>query len=202
MKIFGIGFHKTGTSSLGRALELLGYRVTGPNGVRNPNIAQEVYQMAFELAEEFDAFQDNPWPILYRELDQRYRGSKFILTIRSPEHWIQSVVRHFGSGDTPMREWIYGVGHPLGNEEIYLERFKRHNREVLTYFRDRPGNLLVMNLEGGHGWTELCGFLDRKVPLTDFPFVNSAEEREGPSARPPGMRSNPFTGKGAHHARG
>ncbi|MEE2776427.1 MAG: sulfotransferase [Acidobacteriota bacterium] len=29
-KVFGIGFHKTGTSSLGAALEVLGYRVRAP----------------------------------------------------------------------------------------------------------------------------------------------------------------------------
>ena len=31
MKIFCIGFHKTGTKSLGLALGILGYKVTGPN---------------------------------------------------------------------------------------------------------------------------------------------------------------------------
>ncbi len=36
-KVFCIGFHKTGTSSLAVALKTFGYRVTGPNGVNNPN---------------------------------------------------------------------------------------------------------------------------------------------------------------------
>jgi hypothetical protein len=30
-KVFGIGFHKTATTSLAKALSYLGYRVTGPN---------------------------------------------------------------------------------------------------------------------------------------------------------------------------
>ena len=59
-KVFGIGFHKTATTSLAKALSYLGYRVTGPNWVDNPNIAEEVYEMAFEFAHKFDAFQDNP----------------------------------------------------------------------------------------------------------------------------------------------
>lgn len=58
-KIFGIGFHKSGTSSLAAALKHLGLLVTGPNGVRNPHIAQEVYQMAFKLVDEYDAFQED-----------------------------------------------------------------------------------------------------------------------------------------------
>lgn len=69
-KIFCIGFHKTGTTSLALALSQLGYRVTGANGVWNPNIRNEVYELAFRLVEEFDAFRDNPWPLLYM---RRYR---------------------------------------------------------------------------------------------------------------------------------
>src|SRR5438309_7687244 len=111
-KVFGIGFHKTGTTSLAKALSYLGYRVTGPNGVNNPDITREVYNMAFDLAKRFDAFQDNPWPILYKELDERFPGSKFVLTVRSTSDWIKSVVNHFAEEETPMREWIYGVGRP------------------------------------------------------------------------------------------
>ena len=81
-KVFGIGFHKTAPTSLAKALSYLGYRVTGPNWVDNPNPLEKVCKMAFELANKFDAFQDNPWPILYKELDRKFPGSKFILTLR------------------------------------------------------------------------------------------------------------------------
>ena len=35
-KVFCVGFHKTGTKSLGAALTALGYRVIGPSGARDP----------------------------------------------------------------------------------------------------------------------------------------------------------------------
>lgn len=101
-KVFCIGFHKTGTTSMAVALRQLGYRVTGPNGINDPNIEKNVISMAYSLAEDFDAFQDNPWPILYKELDARFQGSKFILTLRSPGSWIKSQVNHFGKMETPM----------------------------------------------------------------------------------------------------
>ena len=63
-EIFCIGFHKTGTTSLALALEQLGHRVTGPDGVHDPNIADNVLHMAKRLVEKFDALQDNPWPII------------------------------------------------------------------------------------------------------------------------------------------
>jgi hypothetical protein len=177
-KVFGIGFHKTGTKSLARALRQLGYRVTGSNWVHEPDIGRRVHRLAFELAERFDAFQDNPWPLLYRELDLRFPGSRFILTLRPAEAWIRSVVRHFGAESTPMRQWIYGAGSPLGNEEIYLERYARHNREVLEYFRDRPGDLLVLHITDGEGWEKLCPFLGLAVPAVPFPHLNRSETRE------------------------
>ena len=173
-KIFCIGFHKTGTTSMRRALEMLGYRVTGPNGTRDPQIASKVHAMADALVPQFDAFQDNPWPVLYRYLDERHPGSKFILTVRSPESWIRSQVRDFARRETPMRRWIYGAGCPEGNEAVYLERYRRHNEEVQRYFAGRPQDFLLMDLPGGDGWDKLCAFLGRPVPAEPFPRANPA----------------------------
>jgi hypothetical protein len=177
-KVFGIGFHKTGTTSLANALSYLGYRVTGPNWVDHPNIAEQVYELAFDLADKFDAFQDNPWPILYRELDQKFPGSKFILTLRPQDEWIKSVVDHFNEEETPMREWIYGIGRPRGREDIYVARYDRHNREVLDYFKHREKDLLVLNITAGEGWEKLCPFLGEQIPAKRFPCANAAPERE------------------------
>ena len=151
------------------ALSHLGYRVTGPNGVRDPDIEKNAMSMAYDLVDEFDAFQDNPWPILYKELDAKFPGSKFILTLRSPESWIKSQVEYFGEEETPMRKWIYGVGCPRGNEDIYVERYKRHYAEVQKYFENRPHDLLLLDLAKGDGWKKLCGFLGEEIPVTSFP---------------------------------
>lgn len=175
-KVFGIGFHKTGTKSLGAALDMLGYRVTGPFGVRNPDIRREVHEQALRLAQRFDAFQDNPWPLLYRELDQGFPGSRFILTLRPTASWIASVTRHFGTRSTPMREWIYGVGFPEGNEAVYIARYERHNDAVREYFRDRPGDLLTLQITEGEGWEKLCPFLGKPVPAAPFPQANAGRQ--------------------------
>ena len=177
-KVFGIGFHKTGTKSLAAALGYFGYRVTGPNGIRNPNIAREARAVAFALLEQYDAFQDNPWPILYQELYQKCSAAKFILTVRPSGSWIRSVVEHFGTKSTPMREWIYGVGYPRGNEETYVARYERHNREVLDFFSDKPGQFLLLDITAGEGWEKLCPFLGVDLPEASFPFANSAAWRK------------------------
>lgn len=182
-KIFCIGFHKTGTKSLAAALNRLGYRVTGPNGLTDPDIETNVYAMAYDLVERYDAFQDNPWPILYKELDTNYPDSKFILTLRDSESWIKSQVDHFGYHETPMRKWIYGAGCPKGNENTYIERFERHNKEVQDYFRARPQDLLIMDLAKADGWEKLCSFLRADIPNAPFPHANTAIDREKPKSR-------------------
>lgn len=170
-RVFGAGFHRTGTSSLRAALERLGYRVCGSVATEEPDIAKRAREIAFGLLDGYDAFVDNPWPILYRELDEACPGSRFILTTRPSDAWIRSVSRFFGAKTTPMREWIYGAGSPLGNEARYVERFERHNAEVREYFRDRPGDFLVLRIAEGEGWRELCGFLGHEIPPEPFPHM-------------------------------
>ena len=183
-KVFCVGFHKTGTKSLARALQILGYRVTGPDGARDPRIAERALPMALDIASRFDAFNDNPWSVLYREMDAAFPGSRFILTRRSPDSWIASVVRYFGDERTPMREWIYGPGRgaPLGNERAYLGRYRRHNADVVAHFSGR-GCLLTMDITAGDGWEMLCDFLGRPVPDRPFPHVNPGVQQGGRPAR-------------------
>lgn len=164
--------HKTATTTLAHALRKLGYQVTGPFGVNEPNIAVTAVDRGLALARRFDAVQDNPWPLLYRDLDQEFPGSKFILTLRPTDEWLSSVVKHFGGKTTPMREWIYGVGDPEGNEEVFRVRYERHNQEVRNYFSDRPGDLLEFRITDGDGWAELCSFLGLDQPSQPFPHAN------------------------------
>ena len=181
-KVFGIGFHKTGTTSLKAALEILGYRVTGPNFVDDEDVAESVLSKSLAIAPEFNAFQDNPWPILYREMDQAFPGSKFILTIRDEAEWYTSALRQFGARTTPMRRFIYGAGSPLGNEASYRARYGSHNESVLQYFAARPGDLLLMDITRGDGWDLLCPFLGCATPSHPFPYKNAGKDKR-PLAR-------------------
>ena len=184
-KVFCIGFHKTGTTSLKMALMELGYRVKGPFGRREPDIGAVVEAQAREVIGKYDAFQDNPWPIIYRFLDREYPGSKFILSVRPTEKWIASVRDHFSGRAPKMREWIYGPGKgdPAGNEALYVERYERHNREVLEHFKDRPGDLITFDISAGDSWEKLCAFLGHPVPATPFPWANPKTSREDRAAK-------------------
>lgn len=181
-KVFGIGFQKTGTTSLRDALIMLGYRVCdGCGNAVNPRIRELVYKICYKLVDQYDAFEDHPWSVLYKELDCKYPNSKFILTIRPTDQWIKSIRSHFGRTYIPLHEWIYGAGYPEGNEDVYINRYEQHNANVLEYFKYRPNDLLVLSLDGSMSsnelWERLCLFLGRPVPNEEFPCSNRKIDR-------------------------
>ena len=175
-KIFCIGFHKTGTTSLGKALSILGLKVKGPFGVHNQTIRNNAFEQALKFIKYYDAFQDNPWPLLYKQLDDAFPQSQFILTLRNPELWYKSALKHFGNQETEMRKWIYGKGSPLNNQELYKNTFTQHNNEVLKYFRKREGDLLILDLDQNFNWEVICNFLEcPEIPRVPFPHKNKSD---------------------------
>ncbi len=180
-KVFCIGYHKTGTTSLYAALKTLGYRVTGPvgEGWTAERFRAEGAELCVETMQRFDAAEDMPWPLFYRELDAAYPGSKFVLTVREPEAWFSSIANHFGDGDKPLHRLAYGddKGIAIQHKDHWIRTMTAHNDAVKAHFEDRPEALLVMELAKGDGWDVLCPFLGAAVPEDAFPVKNSSAQR-------------------------
>ena len=174
-KVICIGMHKTGTTTLGLALLDLGYSVMGARIDLAPDLLDGKIDVVINVATPYEALQDVPWALLYKELDEKFPNSKFILTERDENKWINSVVNHFGSRYIQLHDWIYGKGEAIGNEELYINKYKKHNKEVRAYFKDRPGDLLTISFAKGDGWKEICNFLELEVPKKKFPFVNKGK---------------------------
>lgn len=176
-RVFCIGWHKTGTSTLGLALLDLGYDVLGARlDMAEPLLKGDI-ETPIRLAGDFDALQDVPWAALFKELDRAFPKSKFILTVRDEESWLDSASKHFKDTHVGLHEWLYGDGVLKGNEELYLQRFQEHYREVREYFKDREEDLLVMDLIAGDKWKRLCPFLNEPVPDKLFPYENKGKHR-------------------------
>ena len=175
-KVFGVGLQKTGTTSLGKALQLLGYTVVESEIDREPLYRGDM-QALFACFDTYDAAEDNPWSILYKELHQKFPDAKFILTIRDEEKWIRSMVNHFGTSTTKLREFIYGQGKgsPIGNEQLYVQRFQKHNQDVVEYFERFPGQLLVIDITKQARWDEICAHIGLPIPNVPFPFLNKRQ---------------------------
>lgn len=173
--IVGVGLHKTGTTSLGVALDTLGYVVAGHRADLVPSLQRGALGPALTVARSVDAVQDTPWPMLFAELDDAVPGARFILTYRDPRAWIGSVLKHFGGTTTPMREWIYGAGY--GDPQRSLDTYVGHLQHVRDYFHQRPQDLLELDMDAEPRWEELCAFLHHPVPAVPFPHQNKAQPR-------------------------
>jgi hypothetical protein len=176
-KVFCIGLQKTGTTSLQYALSKLGYRVGGVFSIKDLQTREQMRERALSLLPRFDAVADNPWCVLYPDLDRESPGAKFIMTVRDPERWYASVCSHFGEKPIRMHEWIYGVSAPVGHKQAYLRKLLEHQEAVRQYFINRPSDLMEFDVSRGDGWEKLCGFLGKRMPVGPFPRLNTVEMR-------------------------
>ena len=183
-KIVVVGFHKTATTTLATCLSQLGFNVA-TKWPRIKPILRGQYKQCLSIFDAHDAVRDIPWFNLYEVLDAERPGCKFILTERDPEKWFNSVSRHIGARRTAWHEWLYGYGNgvPSQNKEVAIETFLKHNKAVKEYFKDRPEDLLVIDLTKGDGWEEICGFLKIPVPSIPMPHSNNARDREAKTSQ-------------------
>lgn len=180
-KVFVIGFQKTGTTSLELALQRLGFRVYG--GDKNLMKFQNTIELKTYIQktlQNWDAVQDMPWPIFYKQLFELYPEAYFILTVRDPQSWIQSVVQFFGSIRFPLHQKIYGVPCAEGYESRYLEVYQQNNKEVQFFFSGKP-HFLVMDMKKDFNYETLCGFLNiQDIPIEAFPHGRNNGRRTLP----------------------
>ena len=177
-KVIGLGFQKTGTSSLREALKILGFKVKDTSQRALLPILRGNDKRIKRILEGFNAFEDTPWYMIYEKLDNWYPNSKFILTIREEKDWFKSVDRHIGDLKNPMHEWIYGKGKglPKNNKKNTIEVYNNHNKKVMEYFKDRPKDLLIIDFSKNQGWKEICDFLNKSIPNKKFPHANKTKE--------------------------
>lgn len=179
-KVFGIGLNKTGTTTLGKCLKILGYK-------KHLSHSEEFSKLYYEgrtselidVAKKYDSFEDWPWPLIYKELATNFPDAKFILTVRKSDRiWLKSLITH--SYKLPPKEnyheMIYGYKYILGHKKYHIDFYNKHNEEVIEFFKDQPERLLVLCWEKGDGWREICDFLGRKIPSKPFPNVGATKD--------------------------
>lgn len=194
-KMFGLGLSRTGTTSLNTALEILGF--SSCHFPADPITQIQVRRflesgqgsLRLSLLETLDSLTDTPVCCIFKGLDAAYPQSKFILTLRDKEAWLDSCERYWQEVSIPsfrenpmqhsyaraINRHLYGVEH--FNRRNFSRTFERYHRNVDDYFSRRPGQLLKLRICHGEGWQKLCSFLGSPVP--DVPFPEQNKQRTG-----------------------
>ncbi len=200
-KIFCIGRNKTGTTSIKKVFQQFGIPVGSQREAEH--LAPDWGVGRFDRIEQYVrfggiAFQDVPFslPNTYREMDERFPNSKFILTVRdSADVWYNSVVRFqsklFANGRIPTKEdlqnstyihkgWVWKMNrfiHDTPEDDLYNEQslkssYLKHNADVKGYFHDRPAQLLVINLKNADAAKKISTFLNVGKSIEKVPWEN------------------------------
>jgi hypothetical protein len=177
-KIFGLGLSKTGTSSLAEALQILGFR-TAHNPTDDATVQSLLHgQVRCAVTEISDAVCDILFVRHFRELDIEFPNSRFILTVRSREAWLASCRLHWANRYALLSDLanedlvdfnVYGTTR--FSERIFNAAYDAHYYAVQEYFRDRPTDLLTLDVCAGQKWQPLCQFLGKPRPDADFPHI-------------------------------
>jgi hypothetical protein len=168
-KVFGIGFGKTGTTSLAAAMKQLGFRVK-----HSPRSLEQIAECEFA--------NDIAVAWRFRLLDHAFPKAKFILTIRDVEPWLASCGDYVSRvrGGSPLRRLenrFMCFGRTDFEAGDFAAAYQRHVAAVNAHFHGRPEKLLVMNVCAGEGWEALCPFLG--IPPQTGPFPHSNRNRAG-----------------------
>jgi hypothetical protein len=193
LRVIGVGFGRTGTSSLREALTRLGF---GPCDHMEDNFLHpERFALWTEALRRKDAGEPIDWrPLLadyraivdwpgayfWRELAAAHPQAKVILTVRDPARWWASIQATI----FPFLEQLAVDGGPALPGEVILTRaFSGRQRErahVLAVLAEHrraveariaAERLLVFDVRAG--WEPLCAFLGAPAPAeTPFPHVN------------------------------
>ncbi len=179
MKVLGIGLNKTGTTTLGTCLKEF--------GLHHHSWTREGFKLWMEnrhdellkIADDYDSFEDFPWALMVEQFDERYPGSKFILTRRKDgATWFKSLCKHADwTGPHEVYLGVYGNELPYDHEEKFVAFYEDYLVRMRNHFKDRPSDFLEVCWEDGDGWEELCRFLGQDIPSIPFPHANKSPNK-------------------------
>ena len=199
LEVIGPGFGRTGTASLKRALETLGFgpchhmEEVFPRPESVPHWQAVAAGRPVVWDEVFAGFRSQvDWPgaHCWRALIDAYPNAKVVLSVRPEESWwksysatIGTLMASYQKAPLPphVRDMIEATadmiekqtfGGPSSDREGALAAFRRRTDEVRAAVA--PERLLVFDV--AEGWEPLCRFLERPTPEEPFPHVNTTED--------------------------
>jgi hypothetical protein len=190
-KMFGIGFKKTGATSLHHVCEHVKKHKAGENSMTgrvqalNSIVSRNDTSLALELADRGQHFQDAPWcnepQRLHRTLATRHPKAKFALTVRDPDQWHASVTRATACrpgkrqkrfcGDVKLSKHAKIFNAKSTSREDMIAAFESHNSAIRDHFYQelkQPSRLLEMDFadpkwKDSADWSLFCSFVGLTV---------------------------------------
>jgi hypothetical protein len=202
MKIFCVGYNKTGTTSLSEIFHKNNFLVAPqkPFECNMESYFFDSYDTIVKMIKndyfQYSFFQDLPFslPNLYKTLYENFPDAKFILTVRDNEDiWYNSIVRFhkkiFSNFRNPSEiSWTYKglifkkltqvYGAPKYSPYDYdslTKSYLKHIEDVENFFKHKKNSLIKINLKDPDLIDNLEAFLDINLQNRDVPHLNKFE---------------------------
>lgn len=184
-KVIQIGFNRTGTSSLAKFFNINGFNVAGHAKCANKiltninNNRLPFHDLDFDLAQDLEDHKNNIYiQNYYKEIDAAHPDTKFILTTRSCEKWIESRLNH--NAGRYVRRAMRNLGITDINQlcKQWRKDFYQYHLDVTNYFTDRD-NFYVLPLEK-IDCGSLINFLGKDFKFTDTNYPKVQRKKKGP----------------------
>ena len=147
-KIFCIGLHKTGTTTLANFFREYGFKDTHSINWINNERKLNKYDFFSDGGSHFDNIQE----FNFKKLFNTYKDSTFILQTRDTEKWVLSKLRHAGwtkdtiiQPDDPCKishdEWKYKSFLTI---QKFIEHKINYEQKVLSFFKENDMSRLMV----------------------------------------------------------
>ncbi|PWE18743.1 hypothetical protein DDZ18_03885 [Marinicauda salina] len=182
LKFLGLGFMKTGLTSLHDAMAAMGFETRHRRfkiwkAFRTGDL--DTVMAHYETA---DVFVDWPHPYMYKPFLEAYGDrARFVLTVRDSAEWYESLLRHNRHAHpvTHSQRYIFGRYYPHGFREEHIAVYEAHNAEVEAFFEreGRRDQLLVLRTGEPDSLERLKAFAETDSDLADYPRSNRSARR-------------------------
>ncbi|MGC6456466.1 MAG: sulfotransferase [Coraliomargaritaceae bacterium] len=182
LKVFCVGSHKTGTSSIHHF-----FKRSGLTSKHGSSWVSWCNSSRAHLLDQYQCFSDGKNPPI-ESLYERYPHAKFIYTSRDLRSWLIS--RHMHKRRNKRRLGFYflillGIKNRGGQQyhdevvKTWPEQYFAHEKRVMEFFKDKPERLLVIDLTKNtpeKNSRQIHDFLGLPGEPQEFPHKNNSPD--------------------------
>jgi hypothetical protein len=182
-KVFCVGLSRTGTTSIGHAGNILGYKAVHNNVPMVWSLSDGNIVM-LHGSDTLNFFVDEPYFTLWETFYTIYPRAKFILTTRDLSSWVPAikdmVKNHQVRWDKKIRKfqirfWNLNPKYYKGeiDDGYLINWYFKHNGKVVNTIPSDQLLVLPSEIPGIQKWEKLCKFLDKPIPDVEYPHLNA-----------------------------
>lgn len=174
MKLFFIGFNKTGTSTY---YELFKTILQSTHNIEWCEVSNNNDKKSFmEYFKRYDCYSDGQLAN-YQRLDDYFPESKFILNTRGLYDWLFSLIKHIENlrktRITIHDNWYISKEYINSNDKMdiiikWIKKRNKYHKKCIKYFTYRS-NFLILNINDKNLYTKLSDFT--KLPISNENIV-------------------------------